>query len=120
MPHRDEYSETVGFLIRGPRRRVAFIPDIDKWERWSRPIEEAVAGCDVAYLDGTFFADGELPGRDMAEIPHPFVVESLRRMLTELGCDMGQGYHFSRPVEAVEAEALLRRQGLILPEICVA
>lgn len=82
VPHRDEYSETVGYLIHGPTRTVFFLPDIDKWERWDEwgtRIEDVVADVDVAYLDATFFADGEVPGRAMAEIPHPFVVETLER-----------------------------------------
>ena len=36
-------------------------------------------GTPIALLDGTFFADGEVAGRAMSEIPHPFVVESLER-----------------------------------------
>ncbi len=36
VPHRDEYSETVGFLIEGPHMKVLFIPDIDKWQQWDR------------------------------------------------------------------------------------
>jgi hypothetical protein len=72
VPHRDEYTETVGYRIEGPGRSVIYIPDIDKWEKWDRPIEEVVASADLALLDGTFYADGEVPGRNMAEIPHPF------------------------------------------------
>lgn len=79
VPHRDEYSETVGFRIQGPQRSVVFIPDIDKWEKWERRIEDVLASCDVAYLDGTFFADGEIPGRSLSEIPHPFISESMSR-----------------------------------------
>ena len=79
VPHRDEYSETVGFVIRGPSRSVLYISDIDKWERWDRSIEKFIAGVDVAYLDGTFFAEGEIPGRSMAEVPHPFIEESMER-----------------------------------------
>lgn len=79
VPHRDEYSETVGFVIRGPNRSALFLPDIDKWDRWERNITEVLGEVDVAYLDGTFFADGELPGRDMSKIPHPFVSESMAR-----------------------------------------
>jgi len=79
VPHRDEYTETVGFVIRGPKHKVAFIPDIDKWERWDRRIEDLIASVDVAYLDATFFAEGEIPGRNMSQIPHPFVAESLAR-----------------------------------------
>lgn len=80
VPHRDEYTETVGFRIDGPRRTVVYVPDIDKWERWDRRLEEIVAGADAAYLDGTFYADGEIPGRSMAEVPHPFIVETMRRL----------------------------------------
>ncbi|MEE9128984.1 MAG: MBL fold metallo-hydrolase [Phycisphaerales bacterium] len=79
VPHRDEYTEVVGYGIDGPNRSVLFIPDIDKWERWDRSIEELIAQVDVAYLDGTFFADGELPNRNMADILHPFIVESMQR-----------------------------------------
>jgi pyrroloquinoline quinone biosynthesis protein B len=38
-----------------------------------------ITNADIALLDGTFHAEGELPGRSMAEIPHPFIVESLAR-----------------------------------------
>ncbi len=79
VPHREEYTEVVGFRIDGPNRAVAFIPDIDKWERWQRPIEQLIADVDVAYLDGTFYADGELGSRDMTVIPHPFIAESIKR-----------------------------------------
>ena len=79
VPHRDEYSETVGYRIQGPSRTVIYLPDIDKWERWKIKIEDILADVDIAYLDGTFFANGELPGRDMSEIPHPFVMESIER-----------------------------------------
>jgi pyrroloquinoline quinone biosynthesis protein B len=79
VPHRAEYTDTHGFVVRGPRRALLYIPDIDKWERWTTAIESALREVDVALLDGTFFADGEIPGRSMADIPHPFVAESLLR-----------------------------------------
>jgi len=80
VPHRDEFSETVGFRIEGPDHAAIYLPDIDKWTRWSTSIDKVIAQVDVAFLDGTFFADGELPGRSMAEIPHPFVTETIRRL----------------------------------------
>ena len=79
VPHRDEFSDTHAFRITGPGGSLLFLPDIDKWKRWERPIEAELAGVDVALLDGTFFDDSELSGRDMASIPHPFVVESIAR-----------------------------------------
>ena len=62
VPHRDEYTETVGFRIDGPGRSVLYLPDIDKWERWDVAIEELLEEVDVAYLDGSFFDGEELPG----------------------------------------------------------
>ena len=79
VPHRDEYSETVGYLIKGPNKTALFIPDIDKWERWEMAIESYIQQVDYAFLDATFFDGSELPNRDMAAIPHPFVRESLAR-----------------------------------------
>ncbi len=80
VPHRDEFSETVGFRLEGPERSALFIPDIDKWSRWERSLADEVARVDLAFLDGTFHDGGELGHRDMAEVPHPFIVESLALM----------------------------------------
>ena len=77
VPHRDEYTETVGYRIDGPNKSALFIPDIDKWAKWDIDIRELVREVDYALLDATFFADGELPGRDMSQIGHPFVQESM-------------------------------------------
>lgn len=77
VPHRDEYSETVGYLIKGPNKSAVFIPDINKWQQWSVDIRDVVASVDYAFLDAAFYADGELPGRDMSKIPHPFVSETM-------------------------------------------
>jgi len=80
VPHRDEFSETVGFRIEGPQQKILWLPDIDKWEKWKTPLEKALKDVDIAYLDGTFFANGELPGRDMSKIPHPFIAETIHRL----------------------------------------
>ncbi|MDZ4794624.1 MAG: MBL fold metallo-hydrolase [Bacteroidota bacterium] len=78
VPHRDEFSETVGFVIESDKKKVLFIPDIDKWEKWEKDIVAEIGKVDMALLDGTFYTNAELPGRDMKEVPHPFVVESLQ------------------------------------------
>ena len=78
VPHRDEYSETVGYEIRGPNKKALFIPDIDKWEKWEVDIKQAIKEVDYAFLDGSFYNGDELPHRDMSEIPHPFMVESMQ------------------------------------------
>ena len=77
VPHRDEYSETVGFRILGPNKSAIFIPDINKWSIWDTDITELIKAVDYALLDATFYKDGELGNRDMSQIPHPFVTESM-------------------------------------------
>ncbi|MDD9890669.1 MAG: MBL fold metallo-hydrolase [Gammaproteobacteria bacterium] len=77
VPHRDEFSETVGYRISGPQRAALFIPDINKWEIWERDIVDEVRAVDYALIDASFYDSTELPGRNMADIPHPFVVESM-------------------------------------------
>ena len=76
VPHRDEFSETVGYEITINRKTLIFIPDIDKWEKWETDITELIKKVDYAFLDATFYKNGELK-RDMSEIPHPFVEESM-------------------------------------------
>jgi pyrroloquinoline quinone biosynthesis protein B len=77
VPHRDEYSETVGFLIKGPKKIALFIPDIDKWDKWDQDIISKIKKVDYAFLDATFYDGDELNTRDISQIPHPFVVESM-------------------------------------------
>ena len=77
VPHRDEFSETVGFRIEGPSKTLVFIPDIDKWNKWQIDIRDIVENSDYSILDGTFYNINELPGRDMSKIPHPFIIETM-------------------------------------------
>ncbi|MEQ8625540.1 MAG: MBL fold metallo-hydrolase [Vicingaceae bacterium] len=79
IPHRDEYSETVGYKIKGPSKSALFIPDIDKWEKWEKNIIDEIQKVDYAFLDATFYSGKEINNRDISEIPHPFVVESLEK-----------------------------------------
>ena len=77
VPHRDEFSETVGYSIQGPKKTALFIPDINKWSQWKENILERIQLVDYALIDATFYDNDELPGRDMSKIPHPFVVETM-------------------------------------------
>lgn len=79
VPHRDEFTDTLGFKIIGPDKTLVYLPDIDKWSKWTRSIEKLLVDCDFALLDGTFMSEGELPGRNMSAIPHPFIDESISR-----------------------------------------
>ena len=76
VPHRDEYSETVCYLISSKEKKIIFIPDIDKWNLWNKNILEIIKEVDYALIDGTFYNNLEL-GRGMSEIPHPFISETM-------------------------------------------
>ncbi len=76
VPHRDEFSETVGYTIKGTHKTALFIPDINKWQKWHKNIVEEVKKVDYAFLDATFLKDGEI-NRSMSEIPHPFIEETV-------------------------------------------
>ena len=80
VPHRDEYSETVGYRIISDDKSLIYIPDIDKWEKWDQNIFQIVLNTDYALLDGTFFSQNELPNRNMNEIPHPFIIETMETL----------------------------------------
>lgn len=82
VPHRDEYTETACYRIDGPDKSALFLPDIDDWEKWQLSITHMISQVSVAYLDGTFYDYREIPDRNMTDIPHPFITESIKRFET--------------------------------------
>ena len=92
VPHRDEFSETVGYKIIINDKSLIFIPDIDKWDRWDKDISEIISKVDYAFLDATFYKNGEIK-RDMSEIPHPFVEESMH-LFSNLSANDKKKIHF--------------------------
>ena len=77
VPHREDYSETVGFEIATSEKKLIYIPDIDNWEKWNISITELIKNIDFALVDGTFFCEREIE-RDISSIPHPLVKDSLK------------------------------------------
>lgn len=82
VPHRDEFSETVGYKIEGKNKSALFIPDIDKWHKWKNDIIKEVKQVDYAFLDAAFLNQNEVK-RAMTEVPHPFVVETVELFKNE-------------------------------------
>ncbi len=80
VPHRHEYSDTVGFIFRGPTKSLLYLPDIDRWSAWDRRIEDVVLDVDVALLDGSFYSATEVPGRNIEDIPHPLIPRTMDRL----------------------------------------
>ena len=106
------FQKRLVFESRRKNRSVVYLPDIDKWSRWNRSIESIVADVDVAYLDGTFFENGEIPGRDMASIPHPFVHETISRFaaLDESTRNRVRFIHLNHTNPAIRVDSPARRQ----------
>lgn len=79
VPHRDEYSDTMAYLIRGPKRTLLYVPDTDTWKTWTRPLPQVIEEekVDHALLDATFYSPEELPDRDVSKIKHPLVTDSM-------------------------------------------
>lgn len=80
VPHRGEFTDTMAYTLRGPNLSLFYCPDIDRWEQWRYDVREVVSHTDISLLDGSFFSDNELPGRDMSKIPHPQVTDTVNRL----------------------------------------
>lgn len=111
VPHRDEFSETVGYRIKSGTRTLVFIPDIDKWRKWSTPLDELVKASDILLLDGTFYADGEI-ARPMSEVPHPFVSETMVLLKSLSPVQRSKVYfiHFNHSNPLVQGDAAKIRE----------
>lgn len=82
VPHRNEFSETFAYWIEGTKKKVLYIPDIDRWEQWDKDIYKECEKADICLLDGTFHSSKDLEkiGRDYREIPHPLMTETMNRL----------------------------------------
>ena len=82
VPHRDEFSETVGYKIKGHKKSALFIPDINKWSIWSKDLVDEVKKVDYAFIDATFASATEI-NRPIEDIPHPLVSETVQLFNTD-------------------------------------
>ena len=73
VPHRDEYADTVAYVIQGPHRRAVYVPDTQPWKRWTAPVQALTQGAQLLIVDGSFADPAELPGRALEEIGHPML-----------------------------------------------
>ena len=115
IPHRDEFSETVGYRITGPKKTALFIPDIDKWHTWNKSIIEEVKKVDYAFLDATFFNQKEVK-RAMTEVPHPFVEETMALFKNESQATKNKVIfiHFNHTNPALQTESKVKKEAELL------
>ena len=122
VPHRGEYTDTVGYLISGPRKGLLYIPDLDGWEGFVPTFNELAVKADYIFIDGTFATASELTemtGRIYQTVPHPPIRETMRRLADrEIQVDSAQvlftHFNHSNPIirpghplaETLEAKGL--------------
>jgi len=85
VPHRPDLTDNLGFVLSANKGvTVLYLPDIDRWDEWAAA-GDVMASVNVAIIDGTFFSGDELPGRPMSDVPHPPIVDTIKRFrhLTE-------------------------------------
>lgn len=113
VPHRDEYSDTMAFVIRGPHKTLLYVPDTDTWQTWTRPLPELLAAekVDIALLDATFYSPDELPDRDVSKIKHPLVTQSMDLLepLVKAGKVKVYFTHMNHSNPALDAEGAARK-----------
>ena len=87
VPHRDDTSDTHAILVSGENKRVLFLPDHDDWGQTLKSVGYTnprdwfqSMGATHVLLDATFWNGEELPGRDMKDVPHPTVEDTLERI----------------------------------------
>lgn len=112
VPHRNEFSETFAFWIKGPNKKVLYVPDIDRWHEWDHDIHSVCEEADICLLDGTFHSAKDLEhiGRDYREIPHPLMTETMERLqdLTERTEIYFTHLNHSNP--AIDSDQLIRKE----------
>ncbi|NHZ71313.1 MAG: hypothetical protein GWP18_06690, partial [Proteobacteria bacterium] len=105
VPHRAEHTETVAFsLAVRARPWLLYLPDIDGWDEWPEA-NNTIANHDVAILDATFSSSEELPHRNLSEIKHPLVTDTIQRFshLTDTTSIMLSHINHSNPLGSGDA-----------------
>jgi pyrroloquinoline quinone biosynthesis protein B len=85
VPHRNEWTDTHAFIIKGKEKSILYLPDHDTWEEtleslgketifeWFESLE-----VDIFFIDGTFWSSNELKRQN--EVPHPPILETIQRL----------------------------------------
>ena len=97
VEHRNEYADTVGFIIETKEQSFFYLPDFDSWSSLAERFREILKEVDLAFIDGTFFDKkelGELRGRELSEVPHPPILESMA-LFSDLAEEQKQKIYFT-------------------------
>lgn len=111
VPHRGEYTDTFAWYLSGPNKRALYVPDTDPWAKWTTSIDTALAGVDLLLLDGTFYSRAELPDRDVSEIGHPLITDSMDRLAERVAAGLQVWFiHLNHGNPALEQNSPQRRE----------
>lgn len=111
VPHRGEYTDTLAWYIAGPNTRSLYIPDTDPWAKWTTSIDAALADVDLLLLDGTFYSADELPGRDVSEIGHPLMTDSMDRLADHVAAGLQVWFiHLNHSNPTLDPDSPQRRE----------
>ncbi len=121
VPHRDEWNVgTVAYLVRGPRKSLLYLPDIDGWDLWPEA-ESVIDAVDIALVDASFYSVDELHGR--APVAHPLVPDTLARFAPISGQLVLTHINHTNPIledgspqrrSVLQAGVQIARQGLAI------
>jgi pyrroloquinoline quinone biosynthesis protein B len=111
VPHRGEYTDTFAWYLSGPNQRVLYIPDTDPWAKWTIDLDAALTNVDLLLLDGTFYSADELPGRDVSEIGHPLMTDSMDRLAAHVEAGLQVWFiHLNHSNPTLEPNSAPRRE----------
>ena len=94
VPHRNELSETVCYKINSSDKSVVYMPDIDTFNSFESNIKSIVIDNDVIFLDGTFYSKNEITNRNINDIPHPEIIQTMS-LLSDLNYEDKKKIYFT-------------------------
>lgn len=86
VEHRNEHADTAAFIVTAGSKSFLYLPDFDSWSSFEQQFRKIIKEIDYALIDGTFFDKeelGEIRGRELAQVPHPPVKETME-LLSDL------------------------------------
>ncbi|MDY0393624.1 MBL fold metallo-hydrolase [Virgibacillus halophilus] len=112
VPHRNEFSETFAFWIKGPHKQVFYVPDIDRWDDWGEDVRSICRQADICLVDGTFYSVKDLSdiGRDYREIPHPLMLDTMERLQDFTNQTDIYFTHLNHSNPAIDPDQSIRRE----------
>jgi pyrroloquinoline quinone biosynthesis protein B len=102
VEHRRDFTDTVAYILKGSRQTILYVPDMDDV---TPDIAELIGRMDVALIDGCFYSGAELPGRDIREVPHPLIPDTMDLLQDQVRSTEIVFTHFNHSNHAIHPES---------------